>query len=173
MGNFMTEDDLLRGDADIDDILFQSPFVEKRLKVGFIDDDKASQVILHKMLDDVADLDCFFTIEELDPNGFDVILMDLNLKDHKGVESVKEYFRVHGDAVPVVVLSSTTDTNTKWDCIETGALDYVEKGGDWNAAFLLDVMRKAVIQKHRKPVTKDRLKILDMVNAWRARLDDT
>jgi two-component system cell cycle response regulator CtrA len=57
---------------------------------------------------------------------YDAILMDLDLEDITGVEALRE-LRLKKNATPVIILSGTTDVDTKVNALAAGADDYMTK----------------------------------------------
>lgn len=75
----------------------------------------------------------------------DVVLLDLNLPDEQGVETVA---RVNGAAprIPIVVLTGTTDEALALRAMEHGAQEYLVKGRV-EGAHLVRALRHAVVRK--------------------------
>ncbi|MBI5184877.1 MAG: response regulator [Nitrospinae bacterium] len=64
---------------------------------------------------------------------FDLILLDLNLPDSKGMDTVRKV-RKFSPYLPIVVLSGTEDENVAIQAVQSGAQDYLIKGkADLNA----------------------------------------
>ncbi|MBU1375968.1 MAG: response regulator transcription factor [Alphaproteobacteria bacterium] len=57
---------------------------------------------------------------------YDAILMDLDLEDITGVEALRE-LRLKKNTTPVIILSGTTDVETKVSSLAAGADDYMTK----------------------------------------------
>lgn len=72
------------------------------------------------------------TLEEamrlLDTGPFDVILLDLNLPDSKGLDTLLHILRV-APGIPVVIVSASADDRLAQEAIRRGAQDYLVKGG--------------------------------------------
>ena len=75
----------------------------------------------------------------------DVVLLDLNLPDSSGAQTV-ERCRLLTDA-PIVVLTGLADLEATRDAIESGAEDFLSKGGD--AASLRRALRYAMLRYRR------------------------
>lgn len=73
---------------------------------------------------------------------YDVVLLDLNLPDSAGLESV---FTVNlfDNAIPIVVLTSLDDPEASFQAIQQGAQDYLVKGS-FDGNQLLRTMRFAI-----------------------------
>ncbi len=67
------------------------------------------------------------TVECLDTGEYDIVLLDLNLPDSSGIETVR---RVNGidPPTPIVVLTGADDEETALQAIRNGAADYLVKG---------------------------------------------
>ncbi|GAA5505567.1 protein kinase domain-containing protein [Novipirellula caenicola] len=66
--------------------------------------------------------------------SLDLVLLDLQLPDSSGVETVRQ-FRAAAPDVPIVVLTGQEDVQVGRECIEAGADNFASKN-DLNAAFL-------------------------------------
>jgi two-component system, cell cycle sensor histidine kinase and response regulator CckA len=89
----------------------------------------------------MADSVCKAT-ESLKRGGFDVVLLDLNLPDSEGLETLH---RVHTVAagVPIVVLSGVLDRNLAIAAVQAGAQDYLVKS-EIEPAVISRVIRYAI-----------------------------
>ncbi|SFC44187.1 PAS domain S-box-containing protein/diguanylate cyclase (GGDEF) domain-containing protein [Marinospirillum celere] len=76
----------------------------------------------------------------------DVILLDLNLPDSSGPDTVKHCRKLVGD-VPLVVLTGLDDLDATETAIEAGAEDYLSKGED--ASSLRKAIRYALLRHER------------------------
>ena len=90
---------------------------------------KLTEILLSDWLAD-GDLSTVETLSEacdaLDAVATDLVLLDLNLPDSSGVDTVR---RIHAAAptTPIVVLTSTSDETVGLDAIKAGAEDYLVK----------------------------------------------
>lgn len=66
------------------------------------------------------------SIKELEKNSFDVILLDLNLPDSKGLETLKK-IKSQIDNTPIIILTGLDDDQTAIEAIRQGAQDYISK----------------------------------------------
>lgn len=57
---------------------------------------------------------------------YDAVLMDIDLEDISGIEALRE-LRLKKNATPVIILSGTTDVETKVAALAAGADDYMTK----------------------------------------------
>lgn len=60
---------------------------------------------------------------------FSAIVLDLGLPDGNGVDLLKQW-RQQGLSIPTIVLTANTDFDTKLDCLDIGADDYLSKPFD-------------------------------------------
>jgi signal transduction histidine kinase len=76
---------------------------------------------------------------------FDVILLDLNLPDSRGIET---FVQLHQKCpqIPIVVLTGIDDQNMALQAVRNGAQDYLVKG-DVDGKLLASVMRYAIERK--------------------------
>ena len=66
------------------------------------------------------------SVELVELYDYDVVLMDIDLEDISGIEALRE-LRMKKNATPVIILSGTTDVDTKVDALAAGADDYMTK----------------------------------------------
>jgi phosphoserine phosphatase RsbU/P len=76
----------------------------------------------------------------------DVILLDLNLPDSRGLETFSKIQRIAPD-LPVIILSGLDDEELAIASVRAGAQDYVVKGS-MSAQVLVRAVRYAVERKH-------------------------
>ena len=65
-------------------------------------------------------------LRQLDSQHFDVVLLDLNLPDSVGLETLGQVLK-HSPSVPVVVLTGTEDLDQALKAVRGGAADYLVK----------------------------------------------
>lgn len=63
-------------------------------------------------------------------NKYDLLLLDLNVVDSDGVETVKKIRRDFGTQIPIIVLTGLKDAEVRVSALLAGADDYVVKGRD-------------------------------------------
>jgi signal transduction histidine kinase len=106
------------------------------IRVLLVDDDSEDQKLVKQALSDISRNIRFMADDAnnlqnaskcLDKNDYDVVLLDLNLTDTRGVETVKRFRKLNSE-VPVVVLTGLEDEETAIAAIKAGADDYVSKG---------------------------------------------
>lgn len=66
-------------------------------------------------------------VDKLSKEAFDVVIMDLELPDSKGLESFLRINKAH-PALPVIVLAGPHDETLAFEAVSRGAQDYVVKG---------------------------------------------
>lgn len=63
--------------------------------------------------------------------AFDVVLLDLNLVDTKGIETIEAIApAAEANGIPVIVLSSSDNRELAMKSVLTGAVNYMVKGQD-------------------------------------------
>lgn len=76
----------------------------------------------------------------------DAVLLDLNLPDSRGVETVIS-LRRHAPRIPIVVFTGTADEAVGLEAVRSGAQDYLVKGRQ-NGAAILRAVWYAIERKH-------------------------
>ncbi len=120
------------------------------LRVLLVEDNPGDAELVRKCLADPRsvpfDLAMADTLEEgLEAYGRrapDVVLLDLNLPDSDGLETVR-VFRARVPAAPIVVFTGTDDLETALEALRSGADDYLGKS-DLHADVLRRSLRYAV-----------------------------
>lgn len=84
-------------------------------------------------------------VQQLYNENFDLVLLDLNLPDSSGSNTV-EKIHEHNSKLPIVVLTGLDDSETGMRAVKSGAQDYLVKGRI-NAGALVRVIRYAVERK--------------------------
>ena len=78
----------------------------------------------------------------------DLVLLDIWMPDTDGISLLREWQQVHGNALPVVMMSGHGTVETAVEATRLGALDYVEK--PLSLAKLLRTVRGALEQGGRR-----------------------
>ncbi len=94
----------------------------------------------------------------LDQNDYDVILLDLNLPDTSGLDTIRAILASHRD-VPIVVLTANTNDKIGLSAIQVGAQDFLIKG-KYDPSLIQRTIRFA-IERHRLQATVAQLAIID------------
>jgi two-component system, sensor histidine kinase and response regulator len=90
---------------------------------------------------------------ELSSHPYDVVLLDLNLPDSRGLETLKTVIKSY-PKVPVVVLSGLADDVTTIEAVRRGAQDYLVKG-EISGPMLVRVLRYAIERKQAEAVLRE------------------
>jgi len=105
-------------------------------RILLIEDNPADRRLIQEGLAEDRERQCMVTVagnlaEAVDylrqPAAFDLVLLDLNLPDSQGMETI-DRVRVHANGLPVVVLTGMGDEEFGVDALKRGAQDYVVKG---------------------------------------------
>lgn len=90
---------------------------------------------------------------ELSSHFYDVVLLDLNLPDSRGLETLKTIVKSY-PKMPVVVLSGLADDATTLEAVRRGAQDYLVKG-EMSGPMLARVLRYAIERKQAEAVLRE------------------
>jgi PAS domain S-box-containing protein len=90
---------------------------------------------------------------ELSSHTYDVILLDLNLPDSRGLDTLKTVVKSY-PKIPVVVLSGLADDAVTIEAVRRGAQDYLVKG-DIGGPMLVRVLRYAIERKQAEAVLRE------------------
>ena len=93
-------------------------------------------------------------IEILEKNEFDLVLLDLNLPDQMGLETLHRVIQ-QNSRVPVVVISALDDEDLALSAVKEGAEDYLFKG-HFDRGILASSIRYAI---ERKRVNVELIKV--------------
>jgi DNA-binding response OmpR family regulator len=70
--------------------------------------------------------DGLLALEELEKNGYDLLLLDINVPSLNGLDIV-EKLNLMDNYTPTIFISANTDINTISKAFESGAIDYLKK----------------------------------------------
>lgn len=111
-----------------------------KIKILLIEDSDLSATMTQNMLeksneyeymDYTFDLEHVYLLSEaldaVSKNEYDVILLDLNLPDSLGINTLTKLIRYCSD-IPIIVLSNIDDFKLSYNTIKYGAQDYLIKG---------------------------------------------
>jgi PAS domain S-box-containing protein len=90
---------------------------------------------------------------ELSSHSYDVILLDLNLPDSRGLDTVKTIVKSY-PKIPVVVLSGLADEVITLEAVRRGAQDYLVKG-EISGPMLVRVLRYAIERKQAEAILRE------------------
>jgi signal transduction histidine kinase len=142
------------------------------VNVLLVDDDELDRKLVKLVLIKAASLIQFNVetaqniseaIVKLTGSNFNIILLDLNLPDSRGTETVQKVFEAAPD-VPIVVLTGLDDENAGLDAIRSGAEDYLVKG-DGLEYTLIRTIRYAIERKKSESSILEAKQELERINA--------
>ncbi len=124
--------------------------IDKQIKVLLIEDNPTDARMIQKMVEEKSwasfDLTCVDKLQaglkHLSNGGADIVLLDLDLPDSKGLGT---FVKVHTKeaAVPIVVLTGLDDEKIGLEAVRKGAQDYLVKG-QVDGNLLIRAMRYAI-----------------------------
>ena len=108
----------------------------KELKILYIEDDFEDVVYFKEMLnlsDIIAGKQLTIcgrmeqAYKELEMRSFDIIFLDLNLPDSRGVETFHQIYQISSN-IPIIIMSGLDDLEMAILLVKEGAQDYLHKG---------------------------------------------
>jgi two-component system, sensor histidine kinase len=144
----------------------------KTLNVLLVDDDALDRRLVGLVLVKAAGLIRFNinyaqslteAMEKLAVPGFDIVLLDLNLPDSRGTETVQKVSQLVPD-VPIVVLTGLDDEDAGLEAISGGAEDYLVKGSGLEYT-LIKTIRYAIARKKSEANLRETKQQLELMNA--------
>ena len=144
---------------------FQDP-----LKVLVIEDNQVDRKMLESMLTESEDFTSFIKITDtlkdgidmLDQHEFDVVLLDLNLPDSEGVNTITDLIAVNS-RIAIVINTGAYEDELGLKALSLGAQDFLIKG-KYNAYVLNKVLHYAVERKRLEHRIIDTDNKLDSAN---------
>jgi len=141
----------------------QTSLDKRLLKVLLVEDEATDRKSLERILRTCSSLVEFVVesavslseaIRNLAEKKYDAILLDLELPDSSGIETLRQTVKVAPD-IPVVVLTELDDEQTGFSALEDGATDYLVKD------LPLDVVlvRTIIYAMQRKKIQMQSLKL--------------
>lgn len=91
-------------------------------------------------------------LKRIDREDFDVLLLDLNLSDSRGLNTLKKTKKKTKD-LPIIVMSEKKDERMSKKAKKEGAYEYISKQG-LNSSKLMQTINYAVKKKHFKEYKK-------------------
>jgi signal transduction histidine kinase len=152
----------------------------KTLNVLLVDDDALDRRLVGLVLVKAAGLIRFNinyaqtlteAIEKLAVPGFDIVLLDLNLPDSRGTETVQKVSQLVPD-VPIVVLTGLDDEDAGLEAISGGAEDYLVKGSGLEYT-LIKTIRYAIARKKSEANLRETKQQLEQMNAKLIKVTET
>jgi two-component system response regulator AtoC len=112
----------------------------KNSKVLVCDDDETLCYLLkEQLLEEGYSVDAVYdgkyAIEAIKSKNYEVLLLDLNMREVQG-EEVLKYIKDSGYNVQVIILSAQSDMKKAIQCIKNGAYDYITKPYDFEELVL-------------------------------------
>lgn len=131
--------------------------MREKAKILIADDDEILAYLLKEELvneEYLVDIvsDGKYAIENLKQKSYDILLLDLEMKEIHGEEVLKFANEFHPN-VQVIVLTAKTEVRTAIDCIKNGAYDFITKPYDFDA--LIIVIERAV--KHKELLVQNKI----------------
>jgi len=140
------------------------------IRVLLIEDDPDDVFLLKESLAEVSAVKVKLACADRLSNGliqlaeqsYDVILLDLNLPDSRGLETLNSIIEEF-PKIPVVVLSGLVDDFTTLEAVRQGAQDYLVKG-DANGIMIAHVLRYAIERKRAEHEIWQKTEDLTLIN---------
>ena len=112
----------------------------KNSKVLVCDDDETLCYLLkEQLLEEGYSVDAVYdgkyAIEAIKSKNYEVLLLDLNMREVQG-EEVLKYIKDSGYNIQVIILSAQSDMKKAIQCIKNGAYDYITKPYDFEELVL-------------------------------------
>lgn len=109
----------------------------------------------------VIDVDCISkALDVLEQGAIEVVMLDLNLPDSQGLDTVREICSRYED-LPVVVLSSSDDEELAVESVREGAQDYFIKGR-FDPDNMIRALHYAMERKHLECQLKETTRLKEM-----------
>ncbi len=136
-----------------------------RYTIMVVDDDEALQLFVHKILEDQYDVitavEAGEAISLLTRNLVDLVVLDLMLPGVSGLSLCREIKELGKDRrVPIIVLTSRTDLETKVEALEAGADDYITKPFHEKELLIRIKVQLRIKDLHRELIKTERLKAI-------------
>ena len=132
----------------------------QQIRALLVEDDPDDVLLLKDALSEVSmgriKLDCVDRLSraliQLGGQNYDIILLDLNLPDSRGLDTLNTAVRSY-PRLPVVVLSGLADDAITVEAVRRGAQDYLVKG-EISGPLVMRVIRYAVERKQVEAVLR-------------------
>lgn len=126
------------------------PDHENVIRACYVDDSAVDLASIEKLTSGAVFLQTADCIDDITPERYDVVLLDLGLQDTSGLDTLRAYIDKFGDAVPVIVLSGADDDMTRRQAIRLGAADFIPKGTITDIGPLMRILERVVLQNHKR-----------------------
>jgi DNA-binding NtrC family response regulator len=126
----------------------------KNSKILVCDDDETLCYLLkEQLLEEGFSVDTVYdgkyAIEAIKRSNYDILLLDLNMKEVSG-EEVLKFVKDYNATVQIVILSAQGEMRKAIDCIKAGAYDFITKPYEFDA--LLITINRAI--EHKELIVK-------------------
>lgn len=130
-----------------------------RYQLLHIEDSMADQILVREVLEQVSKTHYNLTqlasiaqakqlAAQSESPHIDIILLDLNLPDSQGLESLQQTLKLYPQA-PIIVLTGYESSDLGLKAISMGAEDYLSKSQVTNADLLIKTIQYAIARAHR------------------------
>jgi PAS domain S-box-containing protein len=139
------------------------------IRVLLIEDDLDDVLLLKEALAQagtvkikITHADCLSKgLKRVAEQEFDVILLDLNLPDSRGLDTLSRLLR-RASPIPIVVIGGLADDPTTFEAVRQGAQDYLVKG-EISGPMLGRVLRYAIERKQAEQVLRESERSLKLI----------
>ncbi len=123
--------------------------MSKNSKILVCDDDETLCYLLKEQLIEEGHsvdtvYDGKYAIEAIKSKSYDVLLLDLNMREVSG-EKVLKFVKEYGSIIQTIILSSQSEMKKAIECIKNGAYDYITK--PYNFEDLILTVNRAIEHK--------------------------
>ena len=108
-----------------------------RTKILLVDDQPISLLYLKKTLSRLADIEITTSIDakhalSLCPSDpWDLIVADYQMPGMNGLDFIRQFRQIKGsEATPILMVTASTDPNVKYQLLELGIVDFLQKPAD-------------------------------------------
>ncbi len=149
---------------------------DERGRILVVDDTRLNRLILaralatrgHEAIEAANGREAMDLLEAPGASGIDVILLDLEMPEMDGYETLRRIKASDAIAhLPVIVISAVDDLDSVVRCIEMGAADYLPK--PFNAAVLQARLSTSLAAKRLRDLERDYLRTIDRQRSELAR----
>jgi two-component system response regulator AtoC len=131
--------------------------INKNAKILICDDDETLCYLLkEQLLEEGFAVDTVYdgkyAIEKVNTDVYDVLLLDLNMKDVQG-EEVLKFVSEYNSTIQVIILSAQGEMRKAIECIKAGAYDFITKPYEFDN--LLITLRRTI--EHKNLIIKTEL----------------
>jgi two-component system response regulator HydG len=105
--------------------------MEKKARVLVVDDEESHRIMLRAVLkeegyDPTEASDGLEAVKAVEQEPFDLILMDIRMKEMDGIEALTEIRKI-SPLVPVLIMTAYASVKTAVDALKAGAFEYLTK----------------------------------------------